>query len=126
MEFLTPIITAFENLRQANRRQERQWKYDVLRRICGYRFRLGEGYIKTKGYYDGEPYIALNEALIAFSKHSEVKAALDEFNNEDSAEKIANLIRAMAKASDVDISDISDRRLKRALSPPSWAERGKD
>ena len=117
---------AFRSAVQSDRFQKEQWRRDeleirrdVLRRLSAYRFRLTEGRMGQ----DGEPFIALNEAWIVFAEYPEVKSALVRMHMELGkpgrlSENYVSLVRAMAGAARVPVSDLDDVMLDRPFVPP--------
>ena len=79
------VVIAWMAVLNARRLQKRQWerdetnlRRDVLRRLFAYRYRLTES---LKGG-DGEPFIALNEAWIAYASFPHVTKALTKVHRE--------------------------------------------
>ena len=79
------VVIAWMAVLNAKRLQKRQWerdelslRRDVLRRLFAYRYRLTES---LKGG-DGEPFIALNEAWIAYASLPHVTKALRKMHRE--------------------------------------------
>ncbi len=111
----------------ARRLQKRQWerdetnlRRDVLRRLFAYRYRLTES---LKGG-DGEPFIALNEAWIAYASFPHVTKALTKVHRELGMEgrlsrNIAAVVRAMADAVDISLQDLDDRMIEHPFTPPA-------
>ena len=97
----------------------RLWKEiqrDVLLRVAGNR------YVMTgtcSGIHsNGEPFVALNEAFLAFADEPEVLEALEDLWESDSrdAERVVALIKRMATAADIRIS-VDDAFLSRPFTP---------
>lgn len=112
---------------QARRFQREQWRRDelamrrdVLRRLCGYRYRLTGDRVGQ----DGEPFVALNEAWVVFAEFPEVRGALVKMHmelgeSERLSENYVSLVRAMAGVARVPVDDIDDVMLARPFTPPS-------
>ena len=60
---------------------------DPASRAGGYRFRLTDDYVGTKG----EPFIALNEIGIVFAESPEVIEALDSFQSDCRKDQLTQL-----------------------------------
>ena len=108
----------------ARRLQKRQWerdetnlRRDVLRRL--FEYRLTES---LKGG-DGEPFIALNEAWIAYASFPHVTKALTKCtearNGGPPKSNIAAVVRAMADAVDISLQDLDDRMIEHPFTPPA-------
>ena len=113
------FYSAYENRRD----RILQPKRDVLRRYIGNLHRISENLIGESR--DGsEPFIALNEARAVFGKDKDVQRALRELwgSRSNQAEKHIEIVRAMAKASNLDLSMWSDEFLLRPFSPRNVPE----
>ena len=111
--FFSITISVFNFWLQWKRQsgEEVELRRNILRRIMGYAYRLTEG----AEILDGEPFAALNEALVVFSKFPKVKDQLIKFHQEsDSPDKFTanylGLIKEMANCSKVSI-DLTDSRI---------------
>lgn len=90
--------------------KKKELRRDVLRRLVGYRYRL-----TTKDTTDGEPFPAMNEALIVFNDCPESKKLLRKMRAELGVpnrltENLLAVIKELAKESDV-IIEFEDREL---------------
>jgi len=77
VSFVSLIIAIWVRVDQKTH-EETELRRDVLRRIMGYAYRLTEGAQQL----DGEPFTALNEALIVFNNYPKVKEMLRKFHQE--------------------------------------------
>ena len=83
---------------------QREIKRDVLRRLAGHRYLLTDGRCPSP---NGEPFVALNEAIVVFADHDDVLDALDALrtsDGRDDAELIVALIKRMATAAGIKIN----------------------
>lgn len=97
---------------------ETELRRDVLRRIMGYAYRLTEGAQQL----DGEPFTALNEALVVFNNYPKVKELLRKFHQELGAPgrfapNYLGLIKEMAEASGISIEFGDSSILERPFGP---------
>lgn len=105
------------------RRDRRTAKRDVLRRFAGNRHVLtGVG---SAIQPNGEPFVALNEALVVFAGDMEVIEALRTMHAELGQpgrlpENIVTLVKRMAVAADVPIT-LNDSFIERPFAPSSSA-----
>jgi len=95
-------------------------KRDVLRRIFGYRFVL-TGHPDRLQLQGGEPFVALNEAWIVFSKCPEVVRALERMHRGLSQgslrDDLVTLTKAMAKNCDLPSGGFNDRYFVYPFAP---------
>jgi len=100
-----------------NRRErDLSLKRDVMRRVIGYRFCF------TVAAMNGEPFVALNEASIVFSRCPEVVRSLNRLHRELSQkdrfeDNLVTLIKAMAKACQLPIGELNDYFLMHPFTP---------
>ena len=95
---------------------QREIKRDVLRRLAGHRYLLTDGRCPSP---NGEPFVALNEAIVVFADHDDVLDALDALrtsDGRDDAELIVALIKRMATAAGIKINR-DDVSLRQPLVP---------
>ena len=95
-------------------------KRDVLRRFAGNRYVLTNTSRATI-QPSGEPFVALNEAFIVFSKHPNVVEALRVMHaqlgqNGRLSENIVTLVKEMAEASKVAV-ELNDSYIERPFTP---------
>ena len=118
------LVSTTVTARQANRltkethrRDELAARRDVLRRVFGYRYRL----TPERQGQDGEPFIALNEALLVYADFPEVtKAVVRILKKEDFMEgdsNIVELVRAMGRAADLPIENLDKDLIITPLVP---------
>ena len=95
-----------------------QPKRDVLRRYIGDLHRIS-GNLVDESRDGSEPFVALNEARAVFGKDEDVQKALRELwgSRNNQTEKHVKIVRAMAKASNLDLSMWSDEFLLRPFTP---------
>ena len=112
---LVPFITSWLE----KRRYRLRWKQDVLVRLLGNLHFLTPGWI---GRSSGEPYIALNEAYVAFDDSPPVIAALNKFRedlNDNNHNHLVTVIKAMAKPSGVRFDGLNDVFITHPFGPPN-------
>ena len=95
-------------------------KRDVLRRFAGNRYVLTNTSRATI-QPSGEPFVALNEAFIVFSKHPNVVEALRVMHAQLGqegrlSENIVTLVKEMAEASKVAV-ELNDSYIERPFTP---------
>ena len=91
-------------------------KRDVLRRVAGASFTLTGDRCPLP---NGEPFVGLNEAFVAYAEDEEVIDALEELREsggENTGELIVALIKRMAEAAGVPIP-VDDASLMQPLTP---------
>ena len=108
---LVPLI----NSRLDKKRYQLRRKRDVLARLVGNLHLLQPAWI---GRSSGEPYIALNEAYVAFDG-SPVPAALNKFRENPNNDNLVTIIKAMAKSSDVRFDGLNDVFITHPFGPPA-------
>ena len=90
-------------------------KRDVLRRLVGYRF-----FLNKKGL-EGEPFVALNETFVVYAEHTEVISALrkmhEDIGSDRQNDNLVSLVKAMAKAANVDIHQLNDKFFLKPFTP---------
>ena len=96
---------------------QREIKRDVLRRLAGSRYVLGENGRCIQP--NGEPFVALNEAFIVFANEPEVLEALEALRTggDRDDENIVALIKRMAAAASVPVN-LDDAFIVRPFAPP--------
>ena len=112
---LVPLINSWLE----KKRYRRQWKRDVLARLVGYRYLLVPPWVTRNS---SEPYIALNQVVVAFDDSPPVITALNKFHEDRNNNNLVTLIRLMAKSSGVRLDGLKDDFLTRPLNPPLSAE----
>ena len=120
---IVSVCIAAVTVCMSKRLQENQWKRDemearrdVLRRLVAYRYRLTES---LKGM-DGEPFVALNEALVVYAEFPQVMEALTDINNgKGLSRNIVDLVRAMAMAANLSIDNLNDEFIEHPFTPPA-------
>lgn len=125
---LVAAVSAFgaiRAVRNTRKLQENQWSRDelelrrnVLRRLLAYRYRLTAGRVGT----EGEPFVALNEAWVVFSRFPEVTGALTKMHDELGVEgrlrpNIIALVRVMAAAAEIPVQNLDDDFIERPFTP---------
>lgn len=90
-------------------------KRDVLRRLLGNRHILTDSMASRRGA--GEPFIALNEIVVAYYRDKEVVRALQRYFAERSVMNLNALIREMAKAAGSSLDDFDDDFLETPFTP---------
>jgi len=115
---IAAILIAIWARANQNSREETKLRRDVLRRIMGYAYRLTEG----SHQLDGEPFTALNEALIVFNDYPKTKELLRKFHNElDTPDRFATnyleLIEEMGKNAGISIELGDSSILKKPFGP---------
>ena len=105
------IGTAAYVAHEANKRQRREWRYSVLRRLSGYRYRLTKP-LMNKHFEDGEPFVALNEAKVVFGDSAEVRDALEHLRSNIDKNQLASDLTKVITA----VGRIVDRRLVKDLT----------
>lgn len=111
----------------ARQQAEYELKHDVLQRIAGNRYVL----TNVPKCYEGEPFIALNEAYVVYADDPEVIAALKKYHAEmDSSEpepepdrnteNLLSLVKAMNKAADVPATRLDDDFFKKPFTPQAF------
>lgn len=98
--------------------EETELRRDVLRRIMGYAYRLTEG----SQQIDGEPFTALNEALIVFNDCPKVKELIRKFHQElGTPERFSanylRLIEEMANSSGISIEVGDSNIIEKPFGP---------
>ncbi|MCY3791816.1 MAG: hypothetical protein OXH63_23815 [Gemmatimonadetes bacterium] len=94
----------------------RDSKRDVLRRLSGASFTLTGDRCPLP---NGEPFVALNEAFVAYAEDEEVIEALEELREsgeENTGELVVALIKRMAESAGVPIP-VDDASLMQPLTP---------
>ena len=113
---LGTLLAVYLNSRLEKNRYRLQWKRDVLARLVGNRHFLTPAWIRRSS---GEPYIALNQALVAFDDSPSVLAALDKFRVDRNNNNLVTIIKAMAKSSDVRFDGLNDVFITHPFGPPA-------
>ena len=108
-----------------SKHDERELKRDVLRRFVGNRYLLTE----LRMGHQGEPFVALNEAFIAYADHPEVISALRKMHEQLGvpnrlSDNILTLTKEMAKAAEVNIRTLNDDFITRPFTPPRVQSEG--
>ena len=119
-------LTASYAAAHASRLKRRQWqreelvlRKDVLRRLCGYLYRLTTGRIGQ----DGEPFVALNEAWIVYADCPKVIEALTMMHRELGEENrlsdnILTVVREMAEITHISVEDLDGFFITNPFVPP--------
>lgn len=119
------IGTAVYVAQEANKRQRREWRYSVLRRPSGYRYRLSKT-LMNKYFEDGEPFVALNEARVVFGDSAEVRDALERLhanlNRNQLASDLTKVISAIGRTVDRRlVKDLTLADVENLFAPPTKA-----
>ena len=109
------VVASWYQARNFRRAEELKYKRDVLRRFVGNRHKW-TGANQTPE----EPYTSLNEVFVVFADSPDVISAFNKFLHEadrkdrfhDNSEE---LVRALADASGVDISNVSNDVISRPI-----------
>ena len=92
-------------------------KRDVLRRLMGHRWQLGEGH----GNREGAVFTALNEIQVVFAGHKKVEDALSTFDRSIKdgfrSEHLVPLAMAMAKSAEVPHKGWTPELIKSPFGP---------
>ena len=110
---VTAVIVSQWMIRYSENRALRR---EVLQRVLGNRFRLTP--ILQQEKQRGEPYIALNEIAVVFSKYNDVIEAVNKYHSCMNNKMLLELIRKMAKRAGVSTKKLDDNFLKRPFTPP--------
>ena len=120
---LGTLLAVYLNSRLKKNRYRLRWKRDVLARLVGNRHFLT---VKWKGRSSGEPFIALNQAFVAFDASLPVLDALKKYHAEldlpgpdRNENNLVTLIKAMAKSSGVRVDGLNDFFVTHLFTPPS-------
>ena len=90
-------------------------KRDVLRRYMGNRYLLTKGRMGQTG----EPFVALNEAVIVFANNPPVIAALKKLKKEHNEDNRMMLVKAMAKAARLPTRKLDRDFFEYPFTPPA-------
>ena len=114
---LNPVISSWLD----QRHYQLEWKRDVFTRVVGNRHFLTD---TCKGISSGEPFIALNEVILAFDDSPPVIFALKKYHEElklsglgRNTNNLVTLIKTMAKASAIRLDDLNDVFLIHPFTP---------
>ncbi len=110
------LLAVYLNSRLEKKRYRLQWKRDVLARSVGYRYLLVPPWIWRNS---GEPYIALNEAFVAFDDSPPVIDALEKYRVDRNNNNLVTLFKAMFKSSGVHFDHLNDDFIIHPLGPPT-------
>lgn len=114
------LLMEFVSQGMVRQQAEYELKHDVLQRIVGHRYIL----TNVPECYEGEPFIALNEAYVVYADDEEVIAALKKMHKEiyppeGNMENLLSVVKAMTKAADVPATLLDDEFFLKPFVPGS-------
>ena len=113
------VTASFLNFHFNRKRDQREMKRDVLRRILGYRWTLTKGNLHHNHHF----FTALNEASVVFAGDRDVEREIDRFyraiQGEFRAEQLFPLAVAMATSAEVSSEAWTEERFKTPFAPGS-------